>query len=44
MSVLYTEFIEQLVEVETDELRDVQQEPADENDFVDADYSVEVRF
>jgi len=44
MSVLYTEFIERLVEDKPEELRDVQQEPADENDFVDVDYSVEVRF
>jgi len=44
MSVLYTEFIERVVEVNTEDLQDVQQEAADENDFADADYSVEVRF
>jgi len=38
------EFIELVVEVEPDDLQDVQQEPADENDSVSADYSVKVRF
>ena len=44
MSVLYTELIERVPEVKTEDLQDVQQEAADENDFADADYSVEVRF
>jgi len=44
LCILYTELIERLVEVETEELRDVQQEPADENYFVDVGYSIKVRF
>jgi len=41
---LYTEFIERVVEDQPEDFQDVQQEPADENDFADADYCVEVRF
>ena len=45
-SVAYSipEFIERVVEVEPEDLQDVEQEPADENDSVGADYSVKVRF